>query len=130
MSKSILVVDDDSRIRTLLRDMLVLSGFEVCEAVDGLDALIKIRQDLPDAIILDVMMPNMDGITLCKKLRRDPDTSQLPIVMLSGKTHLGADKEGLAAGATKYLFKPIDMSVLINHLREVIKSHTVTTMPS
>ncbi len=120
MQFSILVVDDDFGLRELLRQMLEFSGFEVEEAVDGLDALDKIGDFQPDLLVLDVMMPQMDGITLCKRLRAEPETAVLPIIMLSGKTQREAIKEGLTAGANKYLTKPMSFEHLIQSINELL----------
>ncbi len=122
----ILVVDDDPNLRVLLRQMLVLRGFEVVDAEDGEDALNAVAEAKPDAVVLDVMMPIMDGITVCKRLRSQPETAQLPIVMLSGKANQEAVEEGLQAGANKYLCKPIAMAELIEHVREVLPQVALT----
>ena len=84
-----------------------------------MDALEKIAVQKPDAIILDVMMPEMDGITMCKKLRRNPATATIPVLMLSGRSQLGAELDGLEAGANAYMRKPMDpkeMLVILNDL--------------
>ncbi len=120
MKFKILVVDDDPNMRVLLRQMLALRGFDVVEAEDGLDALAKVEEAEPDVVVLDVMMPDMDGITVCKRLRQQPKTANLPIIMLSGKVHPEAIKEGLMAGADKYLRKPIPLADLIANIREVL----------
>jgi len=121
----ILVVDDDPNLRVLLRQMLALRGFEVAEAEDGQDALNIILEVKPDAVVLDVMMPIIDGITVCKRLRSQPETAHLPIIMLSGKTQQEAIDEGLQAGANKYLCKPIPMAELIEHVRDVLPQTAV-----
>ncbi|MCP4360276.1 MAG: response regulator [Chloroflexi bacterium] len=120
MKPLILVVDDEAYIREMLTMLLELQGFAVVEAVDGRDALEKIPDIEPDVIILDVMMPRMDGITLCQILRRDPETAHLPIIMLSGKTHLNAKQDGLAAGADYYLFKPMKTAELLANIHTVL----------
>ncbi len=122
---SVLLVDDDPALRGLLRQMLELGGFTVFEAEDGLDALEKLAQTRPDAMILDVMMPNMDGVTLCRTVRSQPDTAALPIIMLSGKTQDKAIQEGLAAGANVYLCKPISFNELISHVNDVVPAMAV-----
>ena len=119
---SILLVDDDPALRGLLRQMLELGGYIVHEAEDGLDALKKLENIDPDVLVLDVMMPNMDGVTLCKKMRSDVNTMNIPIIMLSGKTQDKAVQEGLDAGANKYLKKPISFTDLISHVKEVLLS--------
>jgi len=109
----------------MLNLMLQLHGFQVEEAEDGKDALQMIQRSKPDVVILDVMMPNMDGITLCKALRNDPQTVNLPIIMLSGKTHLRAEEDGLAAGANIYMFKPMKIDVLISNIRTVLADASI-----
>ncbi len=121
MKQSVLIVDDEPMTLNLLRMMLEPVGFSVTGVEGGVEALERVHQNRPDVMILDVMMPDMDGITVCKTLRSLPKTADLPIVMLSGKTHLNAEAEGLAAGANKYLFKPMSRSDLINSIRAVLK---------
>lgn len=120
MAQTILVVDDEPALRQMLRQMLEIGGYQVEEAEDGLDALDKIDESVPDAVILDVMMPDMDGITVCKQLRQNPATAVLPVVMLSGKTQKEAIAEGLAAGANKYLCKPTSFEDLIHSLAQLL----------
>ncbi len=117
MKGSILIVDDVPDTRVMLRILLEMFGFEVFEAVDGEDALRKVSQELPDVVIMDVMMPNMDGITACKILRQQPQSSHLPIIMLSGKVQQDSMRDGLAAGANVYLPKPYDANLLISYIQ-------------
>jgi len=126
MDWSVLVVDDEPLTQDLLRLMLEPAGFRVSGAEDGLEALQKVKEVKPDIMILDVMMPYMDGITVCKKLRAQAETADLPIVMLSGKTHLNAVEEGLQAGANRYLPKPTSRNDLIRNLREVLAEKTTS----
>lgn len=120
MAQTVLIVDDESMTRDLLRMMLTPAGFEILEAEDGLDALEKLDSVIPDIVLLDVMMPNMDGITLCQRLRDNGTTANLPVIMLSAKTNLNAIEEGLSAGANKYLTKPIARKILLSTIRELI----------
>ncbi len=113
--------------RDLLQLMLRPAGFEVFEAEDGLDALQKLNRQLPDVVLLDVMMPNMDGIVTCQEIRRNPQTAQLPVIMLSAKTHGTAVDEGLAAGANHYLTKPIARKQLIAVINQLINSKESTS---
>ena len=121
MSYSVLVVDDEPMARTLLRLMLVRAGFEVLEAEDGQQALDKIETAVPHLIILDVMMPGMDGFAVCEALRNRDDTEELPVIMLSAKTDMESVNRGLAAGATKYLTKPISPEDLTREVREALE---------
>lgn len=120
MNQSVLIVDDEPMTRDLLRLMLERASFDIFEAEDGADALEKIRENPPDVVILDVMMPNMDGITVCEILRGEEATADLPIIMLSARTHMDAIERGLRAGATRYLSKPVSRQDLIQNVREVI----------
>lgn len=120
MSCSVLVVDDEFEIRQLLSTMLTMMGYQSFMAQDGLDALEKIPQYQPDILILDVMMPRMDGLTLCRQLRDREETAALPIIMLSGKAHQEAIQEGLQAGANRYLVKPTGLDELTRNINEVL----------
>ncbi len=118
--QSVLIVDDEPMARTLLRLMLVRAGFHVAEAEDGFDALDKVRKNQPDVILLDVMMPGMDGFSVCEQLRNEADTTELPIIMLSAKTDLDSINKGLRAGATVYLTKPISPEELTQHVKDAL----------
>jgi DNA-binding response OmpR family regulator len=122
LSHSVLVVDDEPMARTLLRLMLVRAGFDVFEAEDGFDALNKVKANPPDLMILDVMMPGMDGFAVCEVLRGDNDTNHLPIIMLSAKTDPDSVRRGIRVGATKYLTKPVSSEDLTRHVREALNS--------
>lgn len=121
MSWSVLVVDDEPMARTLLRLMLVRAGFDVVEAEDGFDALDKLKDGRPDVMILDVMMPGIDGFSVCETVRAAPSTAQLPIIMLSAKTDLESVNKGLRLGADKYLTKPISPEELTRQVRDVLQ---------
>jgi DNA-binding response OmpR family regulator len=120
LSHSVLVVDDEPMARTLIRLMLVRAGFEVMEAEDGFDALTKVNIVSPDLMILDVMMPGMDGFSVCRAIREDEKARDLPIIMLSAKTDTDSINRGMAAGANKYLTKPVSPDELTRHVREVL----------
>ena len=128
MKKSVLVVDDEWRTREMLRMFLELEGYEVFEAEDGLDAIEKASLYNPDVMVLDVMMPRMDGITACKNLRADKKTADLPIIMLSGKTQEQAIREGLDAGATAYMTKPMSHNELLDNIRAAINGDPVIVL--
>lgn len=120
MSWSVLVVDDEPLTRNLLRLMLEPAGYRVCGAGDGVEALEKVKESHPDILILDVMMPTMDGLTVCKLIREDADVAGIPIIMLSGKVHRDAIQEGLQAGANRYLAKPMSRTGLLQELQDVL----------
>lgn len=120
MSKSVLVVDDEAMTRDLLRLMLKGTGLAIFEAEDGFQALEQVALHKPDIIILDVMMPGLDGLGVCRQLRSEPETANLPIIMLSAKTTHNAIQDGLDAGANKYLTKPVGFKELIRNLEEIL----------
>lgn len=120
LTRSVLVVDDEPMARTLLRLMLVRAGFNVAEAEDGYDALAKVKKNRPDLILLDVMMPGIDGFTVCETLRGNVDTAVLPIIMLSAKTDQTSVNKGLLVGATLYLTKPISPDELTRHVQNAL----------
>lgn len=125
MTWSVLVVDDEPMTRTLLQLMLAPADYEVFEAGDGFEALEKIEQHKPDIMVLDVMMPNMDGFTLCRILREQEATAKTPIILLSAKTTPEAIQEGLLAGANRYLTKPVARKDLLVSLAELLASVSV-----
>ncbi len=125
MNCSVLVVDDEHDIRQLLSTMLTMMGYQSFVAQDGLEALEKIPECNPDVLILDVMMPRMDGLTLCRQLRDTEETAEIPIIMLSGKAHQEAIQEGLQAGANRYLVKPTGLDELTRNINEVLGETTV-----
>lgn len=127
MTRSVLVVDDEPMTRTLLQLMLAPADYEVSEAGDGFEALEKIEQNTPDIMILDVMMPNMDGLMLCRILREREDTANTPIILLSAKTTPDAIQEGLFAGANRYLTKPVSRKDLLESLAELLDSVPLKT---
>ena len=109
----VLVVDDEEQNRTLLRDPLEARGYEVEEAENGLLALQKIAAHLPDAILLDLMMPRMDGFEVCRRIRANPKTAHIPILMITAPSERGDRLLGIQAGANDFLNKPIDLADVI-----------------
>jgi two-component system response regulator MprA len=120
VTPSILVVDDDPMIRGLLRQALELDNFRVAAAKDGLDALAQIQASCPDVLVLDVMMPRMDGLAVCQTVRNTPATADLPIILLSGQAHL-SKAEMLHSGASKYLSKPVAIDALVASINELLQ---------
>ena len=116
----VLVVDDEEMTRKLLRLMLERDGFTIIEAEDGLKALELIKAEMPDVVILDVMMPNLDGFSTCQELRSRPETAKLPVIMLSARTQVEAVRAGMNAGANRYMTKPISKPELVQTLQELI----------
>ena len=122
MKQSVLVVDDEPQARSMMRLILVRAGFDVLEAKDGYEALDEVERKIPDLMILDIMMPGIDGFYVCEQLRADARTADLPIIVLSAKTDADSIKRGKEVGATKYLTKPVSPDELTGHVREAINS--------
>ena len=114
-----LVVDDEAVIRQLIVINLELEGFEVHQAVDGLDALVKARELDPDVVTLDVMMPGLDGITTAHRLRADPATRRARIVLISARTRPADVQRGQDAGADAYVTKPFDPDDVVETVRRL-----------
>jgi two-component system response regulator MprA len=115
----ILVVDDDQAVRESLRRALILEGYEVELAADGTQALRSLSQSAPDAIILDLQMPDVDGLEVCRRLRALGDAT--PVLMLTARDAVGDRVEGLDAGADDYLVKPFDLNELFARLRALLR---------
>jgi DNA-binding response OmpR family regulator len=120
MKKHILVVDDEIGALTLIGIMLERGGFGVLKAKDAKSALVMLDQNAPDMIILDVMMPEMDGIELCKVIRGRQDTGGTPILILSARGDAESIMRGIEAGANDYLPKPILHHDLVAKVRSML----------
>lgn len=120
MGYSVLVVDDDPMKRQLLRMILERAGFGVAEASDGAEALLSLDNVVPDLMTLDVMMPHMDGFAVCEQVRQNPKTAALPIIIVSARADGGSIREGLAAGADRYLPQPVMPDKLIRTVNELL----------
>ncbi|MBO7743213.1 response regulator transcription factor [Paenibacillus sp. MWE-103] len=124
---TLLVVDDDPHIRELVRLFLVREGFQVVEAEDGEEALRILETTQPQLVILDVMMPNMDGWELCRELRRD---TELPVLMLTAKGETSQKIKGFELGADDYLVKPFEPLELVARVRALLKRYRIATSRS
>lgn len=117
-----MVVDDEVGALTLIKIMLERGGFEVLKAQDAYTALDLLESNQPELIILDVMMPGMDGIELCKRIRGRSETEHTPVLILSARGDPESVEEGLSAGANDYLSKPILHHDLITKVRELLEA--------
>ena len=119
---SVLVVDDEPQNRALLRDPLEASGYEVKEAENGWQALKKIALHPPDVILLDVMMPDIDGFEVCRRLKNEAKTAHIPILMVTALTDRHERLLGIKSGANDYLNKPVDLKDLILRVGNAVHS--------
>jgi CheY-like chemotaxis protein len=115
----VLVVDDDDVIRQLITVNLELEGFEVETAMDGQDCLDKVKDVRPDVVTLDIMMPRLDGWETAVKLREDPDTADVKVVLLSARAQEADVQRGSRIGVDAYLTKPFDPDELITVVRRL-----------
>jgi DNA-binding response OmpR family regulator len=126
MTQTILVVDDQANIRTLVREYLTAEGFRVVTANNGREALFAARHEKPDLILLDIMMPNMDGYAFIREHRKERAT---PIILLTAKLEETDKVLGLELGADDYLTKPFGMRELVARIRAVLRRVTQPAIP-
>jgi len=119
--EKILVVEDESSLRTILKMQLEAAGYDVATALDGVEGLDKINSDQPDLVLLDVMMPRMDGCEVCRRLRASFLTSQIPVIMLTARGQLKDRLDGLDVGANDYLTKPYARQELLIRVRNILQ---------
>lgn len=120
MGKRVLIVDDDPEVVKLFSFVLRRAGYEVETAPGGEAALRQVGTSLPDLIVLDVMMPGLDGYEVARQLRAQAETAAIPIVMLTARALPSEQVAGRLAGATSYLVKPVTPSMLVKTVREIL----------
>ena len=123
---TVLIVDDQPQSLEAMRDALLPLGFEVWQALEGEGGLLLARERQPDVILLDVMMPGMDGFEVCRRLKADEETRLLPVVFLTGLDSRDARLRGLQAGATDFLTKPFDLVELEARVRNLVSFRRLT----
>jgi len=121
MAKKILIIEDDPAISRLVDYSLRHEGHEVITAANGLEGIRKARKEAPDLVILDVMLPGMDGFEICHRLRSEPDTAQLPILMFSAKAQEIDKHTGLNVGADDYLPKPASPAEIVDRVAKLLE---------
>jgi DNA-binding response OmpR family regulator len=120
MRRKILVVEDDPDQLEVIRLCLEAAGFAIGTAANGTDALVKTRSISPDLIILDLMLPGLNGFDVCESLRRDPATASVPIIMLTGMHSQFGRFAGLESGANDFLLKPFDPERLVSKVEKLL----------
>lgn len=119
--KKILLVEDEPHILKLVAFILENNGYEVIEAFVGAEGIEKARDEKPDLIILDVMMPGLDGFEVAKMLTSDPKTKHIPILMLSSKAQFEDKMKGIDSGAMDYITKPFEKEELLQKVKECLE---------
>jgi two-component system alkaline phosphatase synthesis response regulator PhoP/two-component system response regulator VicR len=122
MAKKILVVDDERHIVRLVEVNLARAGYDVATAYDGVEALEKVKSEKPDMIVLDVMMPRMDGFEVLKRLQADPETQDIPVIMLTAKAQDADIFRGWSSGVSSYLTKPFNPRELLTFVERIFQS--------
>lgn len=126
MRRKILVVEDDPDQLEAIRGNLKDAGFAIGTAANGVDALIKTRSVSPDLIVLDLMLPQLNGLDICKTLRENPATASIPVIMLTGMDSYFTRVAGFEAGVNVYLTKPYQPEELVSKVEELLE-HAVAT---
>jgi len=122
--KIILIVEDEGDVMELIRYNLAKEGFNCDAAYNGQEALRKARATLPDLVLLDLMLPEVDGLEVCKRLKNSPQTEHIPIVMVTAKSDEADIVTGLELGADDYITKPFSPKVLVARVRAVLRRKT------
>ncbi|MGC4098903.1 MAG: response regulator transcription factor [Nitrospira sp.] len=120
-NKKILIVEDEQDILQLVKHYLEKEGFRAIPAMNGVEALKKVKEDKPDLVVLDLMLPEMDGLEVCKRLRSVPDTAMLPILMLTAKAEESDTIVGLELGADDYVTKPFSPKALVARVKALLR---------
>ncbi|HDM70702.1 MAG: response regulator [Thermotogae bacterium] len=118
--KKVLIIDDSEVLRRITAFNLQKMGYEIREAIDGVDGLEKIKDFHPDLVLLDIMMPRMDGFTVLKRMSEDPSMKEIPVIVLTAKGGEDDEKEALRLGAIKVLTKPFSPKQLVETVKQVI----------
>jgi twitching motility two-component system response regulator PilH len=111
--KRILIVDDSATERHMLKDLLTKAGYDVVSSENGEDAIVKARQVKPDLILMDVVMPGLNGFQATRAISRDPETKSIPVIMCTSKSQETDKIWGLRQGARDYVVKPVDRELLL-----------------
>ena len=118
--KKVLVVDDNKDTVRIIQEALEGAGFSVSCAFDGKEALELVRKELPDLMILDLMMPKMSGYEVCGEIRKDPKTKELIVLMLTARSDVDAKIQGIEGGANDYLVKPVEPREVVSRVRRFL----------
>jgi len=124
--KKIVIVEDEPDTAEMFAEMMRLSGHHVLKSYGGTPAIALISHELPDVVVLDVMMPDLSGLEVLRFIRRDPRLEQIPVIVVSAKSLPSDIKDGLDAGANAYLTKPVAFQDLNSAVRQVLEAASVS----
>ncbi len=120
-SDNILIVDDNAKNAELLEVYLLPLGVDIRIAVDGIDALEKVEQQKPDVILLDIMMPRMSGFEVCRRLKGNPETEGIPIIIITALSEVGDVERGVDCGADDFISKPVNKLELVTRVKSLLR---------
>ena len=120
IAKSILIIEDDPSFSRAINHIVEKEGYNVDTASNGMTGLRMVKENPPDLLILDVMLPGLDGFEICSQLRGEPTTASLPIIMLSAKGQETDKETGLKVGANEYLTKPVNRELLLETINKLL----------
>ncbi|MDH3382398.1 MAG: response regulator [Flavobacteriaceae bacterium] len=120
MSKKILIVDDEKKIRDLVSFRLEFKGYEVVSAANGTEALEKVASESPALLVLDIMMPDLTGYEVCKRLKEDDKTKHIKVILLTAKGRKQDEEEGYSVGADSFMTKPFRANALLEKIEELL----------
>lgn len=120
MKKKILFVEDETFLVDMMKERLELNGYEMVAAYDGEEGLKKVEQEKPDLIILDSMMAKVDGFTVCRRVKADPKTKNIPVIIISAADRTELAKKSLSSGADDFLVKPYESEELLERIVKFI----------
>lgn len=126
MKAKILIVDDSPEIRVLLARFLSKAGYDITEAQNGEEALVRLRESMPDLILLDIIMPDIDGFEVCEKIKTDPEFKDIPVIFLSARSEAADKIKGLAIGGADYVTKPFDRGEVVARIENHLKLRRLT----
>ncbi|MBX2977615.1 MAG: response regulator transcription factor [Ignavibacteriaceae bacterium] len=121
MKKKILLIEDDQKLRENISEILEIEGYDVDCAENGLIGIEKVSKFVPDLIISDILMPEIDGFGVLQKLLNSPETSTIPLIFLTAKVEVENYKRGMNLGAVDYIHKPFHIDDLLNAVKEIFK---------
>jgi len=130
MSKKVLIVDDNQDAIHILSAVLKRGGYVVSVAKNGAEAIEKVRQEHPALILLDIMMPKMDGFEVCQEIKRGSETRNIPVLMITARKDPESRKRGLEVGASEYLVKPIHPAEVLRKVQEYLGDEPTSSPPS
>ncbi len=124
-NKKVLVVDDEPHVRILLKSRLEANGFSVATAYGGMQALEKVKEEKPDLILLDIVMPDLNGYEVAKQLKADPETAKIPIIIFTASNVRELEEQCRTLGVDYVIMKPFSPEVMLGMVKELCKKNEI-----